>query len=189
MRAEALDRQLSIIALLELVPRTQPGKGLKTPQTPIEGLHLQLAEAVRVRDLAQEMAYAQGANISLAQKKIAAVGLLIDCLQSQLDTAMASDLASSAIAAAKSHFEGAIAHMYEMTPEQIARAQDPASDQDEHDDSLAREWLDYWASLSVEERRTLLLALDVKPKLMLLGQGKFDFRLTWDLHSNGAETV
>jgi site-specific DNA recombinase len=143
MDAIALDAALSALVRVAATPRT-----LSSPPAspkPVAALQMQVAELVRRRDVAQELAMTPGANVPSAMREISKLGAEIEAARERLDAALASDVTAAAV-------DAALAVM-------VAR------DQDEEDPSAA--WDSYWSGLTVEDRRALVLGLGLRPRLHL----------------------
>jgi site-specific DNA recombinase len=149
MEAEALDRALSALVRVEVA---SPHRLLDPPAqaAPVAALRLRLAEAVRRRDVQQQLADTPGANVAEALRQISKLGEEIEAARRDLDAALAADVTSAALDAAL----------------EVLRARDEAEDVADLAASSAA-WDSYWSGASVEERRALIEGLGMRPLLHL----------------------
>jgi site-specific DNA recombinase len=150
MDAEALDKALSTLVRVAVTPSTLDS----TPSvsTPVTALRLELAEAVRQRDLQQQLVETPGANVAEALRKISKLGERIEAARQALDSALAADVTTAAVAAAMAVVLRRDASAWEYEADQEAGTP---------------EWDEFWSGLSVDERRALIDGLGMRPRLHL----------------------
>lgn len=141
--AAKLDAMLCALVWLTLHFRVIMERDVTATPAPVAALRLRVAELVRQRDVAQDLALSPGANVAHAKKKISALAGEIGHAQKALDEALAVDVTTAALASATAVAEAAMTGA-------------------EHPEELFGQ---HWARLSVDDRRALIRALLPSPKL------------------------
>jgi site-specific DNA recombinase len=168
--AEKLERQLAVLVHVELTRRHLTGEEFTSHGSRIPALQLEVTELVRQRDLAQELAFAPGANKAAALAKITRLGARIDALQHELDEAQAGDVATRALAVAAAEFE------------RISALGDPGTDDESEtgDEYQLTAWIEHWDGLPVEDRKALVLGLLPGARMVMSGALIDGWRVTYD---------
>lgn len=141
MRAHVFERHLSSKLFYVVAGLILRKKEVTVVNSTVPALRLQLAEAVRQRDLAQELTFVPGANVALAKKKIANAGEAITAAESALNAALGADVATQAVEAAIEALSGV------MTVTSPPIGEEP------------EQWASYWQSLTAEDKKALTRAL------------------------------
>jgi len=147
--ATALDRALSGLVRAAVTPRTLTAP--ESSRAPVAGLRATVAELVRQRDLAQDLALEPGVNLAQLKKKISSLGQKIEAAQGELDAALSSDVTTAAV-------DAALAVM-------VARDEHDDYDPDSDWAATSEVWDSHWQGLSVDDKRALILGLGMRPLL------------------------
>lgn len=163
MECELLDVQLRTLVMAALMGRGLAGTSEAITKGDIPLHRLRLAELVRQRDLTQELATLPGANVAAAKKKMLDLGKAIESARNELDLALSSDIATAAV---------------DVAMRVLRDSEDAARPDDEETGGVEpTAWVEHWQSLSVDDQRTLVLALLPGARLMPRGQEVGGFRV------------
>jgi hypothetical protein len=155
MRIEYAEKEMAFQVLARLSILANHGVEFSSTK-PTKKIQIELAELRRQRDLAQELALEPGANVPALKAKIADLGVQIDDLQIEHDTAVSADIGGASIDAALQFLH--------TTPSE--GTQDP--------------WSAYWGGVGADAQRTLIRALMPNTQLLLAKDAEAGLRLKAD---------
>jgi site-specific DNA recombinase len=164
MEAKSMEQQLSVMVFAHLFGRAGRKEEFHVSDSTIPTLRVQVAELIRQRDVAQEVAMMPGANLATVKKTLSELGKAIEETQRQLDEAYGADVATAALELASAAWDQTMKDL-------------ETGNEDEYENT---EWKNHWANLSIEERRTLVTTLLPGAVLMPMGQEHLGFRIKAD---------
>lgn len=163
MAVGAIDRDLALNVLWQVVFRSLAGEKVKASESPVKALRLKVAALTQQRDDEQDLYSIPGSNKAKIAASITRLGAEIDEAQAELDRALAADVGSSAVAAAS---------------EVIRRFQNEEPDEGPINEAA---WLDYWKTLDVEDQRQLIQSVLPGARLLKAEERRLDgSRITFE---------